>query len=117
MSAVTVVAGHPVHAVIRFSRRTTPHGVVITSWTGLCGATGTDVGSQPFRLAGSARRLELCRACFPFRGWEPARYIDEPVEVPPRCPGSTVGDHTWPSEMDASSSCERCGMPYAEAGC
>lgn len=81
MSAVTKTAGYPVHAVTEFSRRTNPHGVRFTDWRALCGASGAYAGNQPFKLAGSARRAELCKTCFPFRGWEPAQFIDEPVEV------------------------------------
>lgn len=82
MSAVTMTAGYPVHAATEFSRWTNLYGVRFTDWRALCGASGTVAGDQPFKLAGSARKAELCKTCFPFRGWEPAQYIDEPVEVP-----------------------------------
>lgn len=64
MSAVDITAGYPVHAVARFAQRTNTHGVVITDWRATCGATGQEIGSQPFGTAGSARRKELCRACW-----------------------------------------------------
>lgn len=80
MSAVTAVAGYPVHAVVSFTRRTNPHGARFTDWRGACGATGTETGHGPFGLAGSARRLELCPACFPGRSWYAVHYAD-PVEM------------------------------------
>lgn len=81
MSAATAVAGYPVHAVTEFSRWTNPYGADFKDWRALCGASGTETGHQPFKVAGSARRRELCHQCFPFRSWEPAKFIDRPVEV------------------------------------
>ncbi|MES2211385.1 MAG: hypothetical protein V4515_14575 [Chloroflexota bacterium] len=37
----------------------------LTDWTAACGASGQQVGTAPFGQAGSARKAELCKACFP----------------------------------------------------
>jgi hypothetical protein len=66
----TVVVGYPVHAVKAYSEWTNPYGARFTTWRATCGASDTDSGhgrTGPFRRAGSARRAELCPACFPGR--------------------------------------------------
>lgn len=80
MSAADPVAGYPVHAVATFRRWVNPHGAQFTDWTAACGAARTDSGHRPFGLSGSARRAELCRACWPSRSHHD--YRPDPVEVP-----------------------------------
>jgi hypothetical protein len=65
VSALTQTAGYPPHAVRTYRQEVTGHGVTITEWTAACGADGSLTGTDPFKPAGQARRLELCRACFP----------------------------------------------------
>ena len=65
MSAMTRTVGYPPHAVAEFAEWDNPHGVHFTNWRAACGARGTQAGREPFETAGSARRLELCRGCFP----------------------------------------------------
>lgn len=65
MSAVDITVGYPVHAVADYATRVTQHGVTLTDWTAACGATGQIVGTAPFGTAGSARRAELCKPCWP----------------------------------------------------
>lgn len=79
MSAVTPTAGYPVHRVTAYARMTHPNGVTVTSWRSACGSTGKLVGGMAtFSPAGQARRLELCRACFPSGDW--GGYFPDPVE-------------------------------------
>lgn len=80
MTTSTKTAGYPVHAVAEFTRWTNPHGARFTNWVAQCGANGTLSGHDAFGLAGSARRAELCAACFPGRHWNGAKYGD-PKEV------------------------------------
>lgn len=80
MSGDTPTAGYPVHAVERFHQVTTEHQVMVTTWRGQCGTSGTIVGDPPFSRAGNARRAELCPACFPGRNWRTCR-IDAPYQV------------------------------------
>jgi hypothetical protein len=81
VSASTPVAGYPAHAVVEYRRWTNEFGARFTDWRGLCAATGIDTGHEPLRLAGAARKQELCRRCFPWRGWEPAQSLSAPREV------------------------------------
>lgn len=85
MSAVTITVGYPVHAVRTFRRWQNSHQVRFTDWAAACGQTGTRTGwplggrdDTTFGRAGSARRAELCRACFP-AGHSTSH--PEPVEV------------------------------------
>ena len=69
MSAADMSVGYPVHAVAEYREWVNPHRVAFTDWTAACGATGTVAGrpnSQAFGLSGSARKAELCKACWPF---------------------------------------------------
>lgn len=67
MSAVDVTVGYPVHAVAEYREWKNAHDVAFTDWTATCGVTGTATGaaSTAFGLSGSARKRELCRACWP----------------------------------------------------
>ena len=71
MSAETTTVGYPAHALARYSRQTTGNGLLLTKWRAACGATGEEVGLNPFRKAGSARWRELCTTCFPARHTTP----------------------------------------------
>jgi hypothetical protein len=67
MSAADVSVGYPVHAVAEYRDWANPHGVKFVDWKAACGATGTATGGSrtAFGLSGSARKAELCRACWP----------------------------------------------------
>lgn len=65
MSVLDLSVGYPVHAVASYAQHRNPNSVLITPWTATCGATGEQVGPNPFRTAQSARRLELCKGCWP----------------------------------------------------
>ena len=65
MSAMDATIGYPVHAVAEYAEHDNPHGVRLTDWRAACGATGQAVGRGPFGRAGSARKRELCRQCWP----------------------------------------------------
>jgi hypothetical protein len=67
VSAADISVGYPVHAVAEFRQWENQHGVHFTDWKAACGATGTATGrtSTAFGLSGSARKRELCRACWP----------------------------------------------------
>lgn len=65
MSALTPVAGYPVHAVAEYARWRNRYETPFTDWRGRCGAVGTNSGHGPFNQAGSARKRELCPKCFP----------------------------------------------------
>lgn len=65
MSADTITIGYPVHALARWAAWTNPHGANFVDWAAHCGQTGTATGHDPFGRAGSARKAELCRVCFP----------------------------------------------------
>lgn len=65
MAATDWTVGYPVHAVADYAISRTAHGVTLTDWKAACGATGQAVGTDPFGSSGSARRAELCRACWP----------------------------------------------------
>lgn len=67
MSALDLTAGYPVHAVAEYREWQNAHCASFTDWTAVCGATGTESGFAGFApgLAGSARRAELCRSCWP----------------------------------------------------
>ena len=80
MSALTITAGYPVHAVKKYYEWTNEHGVLFVDWLAHCGAKGTLTGHRPFGMAGSARRAELCRVCFPGQRHDAAVY-PEPVRV------------------------------------
>lgn len=83
MSAATKVVGYPAHAVWRFAQWENQHRAKFTSWAARCGASGTESGHAPFGLAGSARRKELCRTCFPGQDWN-ACWTGEPERVSDR---------------------------------
>lgn len=67
MSAADVSVGYPVHAVASYRNWTNQWGARFVNWTATCGASGTLSGhaDDAFGLSGSARRKELCRACWP----------------------------------------------------
>lgn len=67
MSAADVTVGYPVHAVAEYHEWTNKHSAPFVDWRATCGATGTASGNTQtaFGLSGSARRAELCRACWP----------------------------------------------------
>lgn len=79
VSAADAVIGYPVHAVATYRRWTNPFMVQFTDWTATCGATGFTSGHRPFGLSGSARKAELCRACWP--SGSHADYHPDPVKV------------------------------------
>ena len=79
MSTRTLVAGYPCHAVATYSVTFNQHGVRLTTWSAACGATGDIVCQTRFNTAGSARKAELCRACFPAGH---ATYHPAAVKVP-----------------------------------
>jgi hypothetical protein len=81
MSALTPVAGYPVHRVATFQRKTNKYGALFTDWTAACGAEGFVSGHGPLGRAGSARRLELCTGCFPARN--ASGPFPEPTELEP----------------------------------
>lgn len=64
MSADTITAGYPVHAVATFRRWENDFGMKGVKFTAQCGFAGS-VGSFGFGKAGSARSRELCPRCFP----------------------------------------------------
>lgn len=70
MSADDISVGYPVHALAEYSVWTNPHGASFTDWKAACGATGRTSSSPQFAFgkAGSARRRELCKTCWP-AGW------------------------------------------------
>jgi len=78
MSTEDATIGYPPHAVASFRTWVTANRVTLTDWTATCGATGQAVGTRPFGKAGSARRRELCRACWP-ASW--ATYHPKPVDL------------------------------------
>ena len=67
MSALDVSVGYPVHAVAEYREWENRHQARFTDWTAACGATGTATGhaDSAFGQVRSARRLELCRTCWP----------------------------------------------------
>jgi hypothetical protein len=65
VSAADPTVGYPVHAVAGYRTTVTKHGVTLKDWRATCGATGQAVGTDPFGLSGSARKTELCKACWP----------------------------------------------------
>lgn len=67
MSASDASVGYPVHAVAEYRDWTNPHGARFVDWKATCGATGTQSrhSSNAFGRVGSARKAELCRACWP----------------------------------------------------
>lgn len=77
MPANTPIVGHPVHAVATYTPGGNEWGVKWIDWTAQCGATGTRMGAGSFDLAGGARRLELCAACFPGRDHNACK-LDKP---------------------------------------
>lgn len=76
MTALTLTVGYPPHALAEYTERDTANGVRLTDWRAVCGATGQQVGRDPFRPAGIARKRELCRACFPAGH---ATFVPDPV--------------------------------------
>lgn len=81
MSADTPSVGYPVHAVASFARITNQHGARFIDWTAQCGDSGTTTGA--LGKAGSARKAELCRECFPTGHWNSCK-IDQPQDLTPR---------------------------------
>jgi hypothetical protein len=67
MSAADLSVGYPVHAVAEYREWRNQHGVHFVDWRAYCGATGTAGGTAATALgtAASARRAELCKACWP----------------------------------------------------
>lgn len=78
----TVTVAYPPHRVTTYAARDNEHGVQLTRWTAACGATGTAVGTNPFKPAGQHRRLEVCTGCFPGRDTS-ASYPD-PIDLSER---------------------------------
>lgn len=66
---MTATIGYPVHAVRTYSDWQNDHGVWITRYATACGREDSTIGRAPsvFGDVLSARRLELCEACFPGR--------------------------------------------------
>lgn len=82
MSASTVTVGYPVHALASYRRWTNQYEARFTDWTAVCGASGTTAGQLGvFGVAGTARKRELCPACFP--GRDHHVYIPDPTELDP----------------------------------